>query len=1430
MSALTQTSFANERTSYWATQAQVNTLSQEVANLSGGAANWSTFPAVSTINASGNAITNVSSLQLDGAVLTANASDLYLNGVPIATTSNISNVADWSLYQAISNINANNYAIMNVSGFELDGQAISAVGDTILVNGKNQTSNWSSYTANTNVNLGGNGISNVSGFQLNGAAISTDGLFVYVDGQNPVQRWSQFAAVGIVNLSGNDIINANQINASGVSAVDAYVNNIYVYTPDNMSSAVLTSTNSGATLLLNSVPLLTAADISADVGAWATYPAVSDVNMSGHNILGNGDLGISANNISLAAASNIYITQTATTRSINMTGNITQSNAGAGSNYFQSEVQVGANGLLPTDNLGVVSIYGGNVPTGLSSFYVKGGATLDGTLTHGHTIGCLPAAGINTQRIDVLPVGIEMTTPTFITMNGLGAANIAMGGAVAIAAGSYVTLEHGTGLGQNGIFVQDTARDSNAKLIFTGGGTLYNATEVQASNIVNPNGVRFYNGVYNPSGGSIIVPPVYGRAIVDGSASSYFATLTGGDLPANKNLNSVFIGNLAGLTTSATFSTIAIGDLSGMSGQSAGGVAVGQTCGLTNQGSNAVAVGTFAGRLSQGSAGVAIGYEAGSNIQGTNSVAIGWEAGQETQGSNSVAVGWDAGFDTQGAECVAVGHGAGLSNQGNSSIAIGANAGYSNLGSNSVAVGAGSAGANSGTYATAIGYNAGRAALGSNSIAIGAFSANTGMGEFSTYIGTCLTTEGAVPTNTIVLNNTGIAMNPTNNNAFYVGTVRSVASSAGFNMVAHNNGTGEFIQTLTSSLSLDDTISNTQRISYDTGLLTTQIDGLLKVNGGAEFTQAVTADTTFNVLGLTTLSSLVLPSITSNTTQNSLLTIDGSGNVFATLASPEGQIYVDSTYTMNFINASGDLAVNINQANVTLNDSTGGNLYETNLIASELQFNDILNGTSVKLGLSGGLILNPGTGSVSIVPNPATTSWAFQLPPDAGSAGYALVTDGSGVTSWSVNAGATGATGATGPAGPTGATGDTGATGPTGATGATGPQGIQGATGATGIQGPTGATGATGIQGSTGATGATGIQGPTGATGPAGTVANFSYNFYVSAISGNDTTGTGQIGNPYQTIAKAVAVANTISDANPVIINLAAGTYTENVSITRDNTYIAGGSTSLSSSTIVNGVITYDMTGSSQSIIVGGISSLQIYSFAVNNASPKNQSIVITDCIIAPATAGVYCVVGTDSSVGGNCDITIQNSILYILDTTAMSLTSVSVNMINSQITTNPLVGNVNVSFVITKGTGRFSAFGSTLIQPSTAAAVLPLIDYQNTINTPTTMVFNSCVLQFTSSTPDTGTLGKCAIRFSNGAGITMGTSAASPSVSMYGCFLLCQGATTTNGTASQFVCIQKAAGGGTAYFNFGTNNMCGATANHISQNLTRTAWVALAN
>lgn len=939
MASLPGFTHANSGTSYYALKSEVGAVS-----------NWSQYPAVSAIDAAGNVIKNISSLQIDAQVLTADASDLLLNGVPIATITSISNVEDWALFPAVG--------VVDMAGFNLSGAgagsftSLNVSGSPVVTNAtiSGSVSQWATFGAVTDVNLSGNAITSAASVQVGNRTLTTaagtaDAPYLLINGSNVLSNWASFTAGGAVSLGGNDINNVKDITSSGTTRTNAVItNNLTLSTavittlgPNVLVNGVNSTSNwasfqanasldmagfpisntpsvsisgttqnvvltaAGTQLLVDGQPVFTGSLPPSDTANWANYPAVANVNMSGKAIQSTTDLSLqSGGSIYLASSSNIKVQTKMETRSIDMTGLVSQSFAGGGCNFFQSAVQIGTNGILPTDKFGSAAIYGVNTPAGFSSLYVSGGTTLDGGGTvHGITIGTQPVLGINTVRIDVLPVGMLLTSPTFITMNGLGAANIAMGGAVAIGAGSYVTLEHGGGLGANGIFLQNTARDGQCKVIMTGGGTFYNATFVQSSNIINPNGVTFWDGVYNPSGGSApIAPTAYGRAVVDiSSAGCYLANLTSGNLPATKNSNSVFIGNFPNLTTSGATSTIAIGDISGMTGQGANSIAIGTEAGANSQGANAVAIGftagstsqdfggvaigneaafagqranavaigTYAGRTSQGVNGIAIGFEAGSNTQGSNSIAIGWEAGQENQGTNSVAIGLDAAITTQGTGCVAVGASSGSSNQGAYSVAVGTNAGSSNLGSNSVAVGTEAAAFNSGTYITALGYQAGRTGLGSNSIAVGAFAGSGGMGEFSTYIGTTFTAEGAVPTKTIVLNNTGLAMNPANANAFYVGKITSQASGPGFNMVAHNNGTGEFIQTLTSSLSMDSTISNTQRISYDTGLLTTAIDGILQVNGNLEVSQTANLDSGLNVLGLTTLSSLVIQNISAGT-------------------------------------------------------------------------------------------------------------------------------------------------------------------------------------------------------------------------------------------------------------------------------------------------------------------------------------------------------------------------------------------------------------------------------------------------------------------------------------------------------------------------------------------------------------------------------------
>jgi hypothetical protein len=71
--------------------------------------------------------------------------------------------------------------------------------------------------------------------------------------------------------------------------------------------------------------------------------------------------------------------------------------------------------------------------------------TLDGAgAIHGIAIGTLPVAGVNTQRIDVLPVGIGINAATYVQVAAAGAASVAAGGALSLAAGDYIEANSDT--------------------------------------------------------------------------------------------------------------------------------------------------------------------------------------------------------------------------------------------------------------------------------------------------------------------------------------------------------------------------------------------------------------------------------------------------------------------------------------------------------------------------------------------------------------------------------------------------------------------------------------------------------------------------------------------------------------------------------------------------------------------------------------------------------------------------------------------------------------------------------------------------------------------------------------------------------------------------------------------------------------------------
>lgn len=94
---------------------------------------------------------------------------------------------------------------------------------------------------------------------------------------------------------------------------------------------------------------------------------------------------------------------------------------------------------------GTLSVYGSSKVVGTNALYVEGGTTLDGGTIHGTSIGSLPVAGANSIRLDVFPVGMDLISATYITLDStignwatIGALSMSSGGALSLAGGSYI--------------------------------------------------------------------------------------------------------------------------------------------------------------------------------------------------------------------------------------------------------------------------------------------------------------------------------------------------------------------------------------------------------------------------------------------------------------------------------------------------------------------------------------------------------------------------------------------------------------------------------------------------------------------------------------------------------------------------------------------------------------------------------------------------------------------------------------------------------------------------------------------------------------------------------------------------------------------------------------------------------------------------------
>jgi hypothetical protein len=254
-----------------------------------------------------------------------------------------------------------------------------------------------------------------------GNVLSNVGNKLYFAGQEITDlsgggvNWSLFPAISTVNMSNNRLINLSTILFQ-----------------DGGTLTSLTGNN----LQYNGQPIQVGN--ASNITQWASYPAVSSVNMNSKNL--SNVVGISGSNLALSG-SNIT------------NGNTFTNSLGVGGTSLISLATIDSGGDLTCRNITVgdtttsladVNIYGATALPGDSALYVAGGVQFDGGTIHGFSAGLLPVGGINTGRIDMLQGGFNILHPLVGAITTGTALSITAGGAMSLAGGAYIEMNTST--------------------------------------------------------------------------------------------------------------------------------------------------------------------------------------------------------------------------------------------------------------------------------------------------------------------------------------------------------------------------------------------------------------------------------------------------------------------------------------------------------------------------------------------------------------------------------------------------------------------------------------------------------------------------------------------------------------------------------------------------------------------------------------------------------------------------------------------------------------------------------------------------------------------------------------------------------------------------------------------------------------------------
>jgi len=301
------------------------------------------------------------------------------------------------------------------------------------------------------------------------------------------------------------------------------------------------------------------------------------------------------------------------------------------------------------------------------------------------------------------------------------------------------------------------------------------------------------------------------------------------------------------------------------------------------------------------------------------------------------------------------------------------------------------------------------------------------------------------------------------------------------------------------------------------------------------------------------------------------------------------------------------------------------------------------------------------------------------------------------------------------------------------------------------------------------------------------------FQIYVSK-TGSDTLGTGSIMQPFLTIAKALTRASAFSDTNIVTILLTPGNYTENVSITRNNTFINGLSVN-SQEVSITGLVSFTTTTTTIGYIVGGVVGLTITG-ALTFSSTALVPIVYTALSgVINGISGTIPLTLSQASTTNSFSFSTQGMVITPVDTIGISINNVRASLIQTLVTGT-------TTLVQTTGNGAFTIFGSTLTNTNATATAPPIVKLANTVAVGSgAMAINNSYLTYTSATVDTG-LNKCCVQLST-------TTTATTNLLFN--FLSCEGARVTNGTVGQYLCVQNPGSGVITFA--GGGNFAGTTA-----------------